>query len=182
MPNNPQSNLVVKLITENVTKTYKKSSPKVVDELNSQSARVAEKLGLDNHIEKLAEKEGFVTLKDHEPEFRTHLTCCLINPSKSDIGIISKRILDKINTTVIQKKQINQWKNTSSILEWFRNLDHKENLSFICFDVCDLYPSITEKLLANALNFASIYRPISADEREIIFLSKKYLLFSNDCP
>ena len=46
-----------KLITENVMKTYKKSSTKVVDELNSQSARVAEKLGLGNRIEKLAEKK-----------------------------------------------------------------------------------------------------------------------------
>lgn len=171
-----------KLITENVTKTYKKSSPKVVDELNSQSARVAEKLGLSNRIEKLAEKEAFVTLKDHKPEFHAHPTCRLINPSKSEIGIISKRILDEINTTIIQKTQINQWKNTSSVLEWFRNLDHKENLSFICFDVCDFYPSITEQLLAKALDFANTYRPISADEREIIFLSKQSLLFSNDCP
>ena len=97
-----------KLITENVTKTYKKSSPKVVDELNSQSARVAEKLGLDNRIEKLAEREAFITLKDHKPEFHAHPTCRLINPSKSEIGIISKRILDEINTTIIQKTQINQ--------------------------------------------------------------------------
>ena len=114
---------------------HKKSSPKVVDELNSQSARVAEKLGLDNRIEKLAEREAFITLKDHKPEFHAHPTCRLINPSKSEIGIISKRILDEINTIIIQKTQINQWKNTSSVLKWFRNLDHKENLSFICFDV-----------------------------------------------
>ena len=120
-----------KLVTENVTKTYKKSSPKVLDELNSQSARVAEKLGLDNRIEKLAEREAFITLKDHKPEFHAHPTCRLINPSKSEIGIISKRILDEINTTIIQKTQINQWKNTSSVLKWFRNLDHKENLSFM---------------------------------------------------
>ena len=171
-----------KLITENVTKTYKKSSPKVVDELNSQSARVAEKRGLDKRIEKLAEREAFITLKDHKPEFHAHPTCRLINPSKSEIGIISKRILDEINTTIIQKTQINQWKNTSSVLKWFRNLDHKENLSFICFDVCDFYPSITVKLLSKALDFATTYRPISADEREIIFLSKQSLLFSNDCP
>ena len=65
---------------------------------------------------------------------------------------------------------------------WFNALKHKENLSFICFDVCDFYPCITEKLLTKALDFANIYRPISADEREITFLSKQSLLFSNDCP
>ena len=141
-----------KLITENVTKTYKKSCPKVIDQLNSQSARVAKKLGLGNRIEKLAEKEAFITLKDHKPEFHDHPTCRLINPSKSEIGIISKRILDEINTTIIQKTQINQWKNTTSVLNWFNALQHKENLSFICFDVCDFYPSITEKLLSKALD------------------------------
>ena len=73
-------------------------------------------------------------------------------------------------------------KNTSSVLKWFRNLDHKENLSFICFNVCDFYPSITEKLLSKALDFATTYRSISADERAMIFLSKQSLLFSNDCP
>ena len=171
-----------KLITENVTKTYKKSCSKVIDQLNSQSARVAKKLGLDNRIEKLAEKEAFITLKDHKLEFHDHPTCRLINPSKSEIGIISKGILDEINTTIIQKTQINQWKNTTSVLNWFNALQHKEYLSFICFDVCDFYPSITEKLLNKALDFANIYRPISADEREIIFLSKQSLLFSNDCP
>ena len=96
-------------------KTYKKSCPKVIDQLNSQSARVAKKLGLDNRIEKLAEKEAFITLKDHKPGFHDHPTCRLINPSKSEIGIISKRILDEINTTIIQKTQINQWKNTTSV-------------------------------------------------------------------
>ena len=97
-----------KLITENVTKTYKKSSPKVVDELNSQSARVAEKLGLDNHIEKLAQKEAFVTLKDHKPEFHAHPTCHLINPSKSEIDIISKRILSRRDRLHHNPKNANQ--------------------------------------------------------------------------
>ena len=56
-----------KLINENVTKTYKKSNSKVVDKLNAQSARIAEHLKLENRIEKLAEKEAFITLKDHKP-------------------------------------------------------------------------------------------------------------------
>lgn len=52
--------------------------------------------------------------------------------------------------------------------------------SFICFDVCDFYPSITEKLLSKALHFAGKYRPISSHERDIILHAKRSLLFSND--
>ncbi|KAL9986499.1 hypothetical protein ACROYT_G000660 [Oculina patagonica] len=169
-----------KLIKENVTKTYKKSSGKVVEKLNAQSARIAEHLQLDDRIEKLAEKEAFITLKDHKPAFHNHPTCRLINPSKSEIGVISKHILDNINTSIINKTKINQWKNTSSVLKWFNDLQHKESLSFICFDVCDFYPSITEKLLCKALDFANTYRPISAHERDIIIHAKRSLLFSEN--
>ena len=170
-----------KLIKENVTKSYKKSSGKVVEKLNAQSAKIAENLKLDDRIEKLAEKEAFLTLKDHKPAFHDHPTCRLINPSKSEIGVISKHILDDINTTIINKTKINQWKNTSSVLKWFNSLQHKESLSFICFDVCDFYPSITEKLLRKALDFANSYRPISEHERDIIIHAKRSLLLSENC-
>ena len=146
-----------KLIKENVTKTYKKSSDKIVDKLNTQAARIAEQLKLDDRMEKLAQKEAFITLKDHKPAFHDHPTCRLINPSKSEIGVISKHILDDINTSIINETKINQWKNTSSVLKWFNSLQNKELLSFICFDVCDFYPSITEKLLCKALDFANSY-------------------------
>ena len=171
-----------KLIKENVTKTYKKSSGKVVEKLNAQSAKIAKNLKLDDRIEKLAEKEAFLTLKDHKPAFHDHPTCRLINPSKSETGVISKHILDDINTTIINKTKINQWKNTSSVLKWFNSLQHKESLSFICFDVCDFYPSITEKLLRKAMDFANNYRPISEHERDIIIHAKRSLLFSENVP
>ena len=111
-----------KLIKENVTTTYKKSRDKIVEKLNAQSARIAEHLKLDDRIEKLAQKEAFVTLKDHKPAFHDHPTCRLINPSKSEIGVISKHILDDLNTSIINKTKINQWKNTSSVLKWFNGL------------------------------------------------------------
>ena len=120
--------------------------------------------------------------KDNKPAFNDHPTCRLINPSKSEIGVVSKHILDEINSAIIRSTQINQWKNTSSVLSWFNKLENKETLSFICFDVCDFYPSITEKLLSKALHFADKYRPISSHERDIILHAKRSLLFSNDSP
>ena len=75
--------------------------------------------------------------------------------------------------------QINQWKNTSCVLKWFNNLENKKSLSFISFDVCDFYPSITEKLLNKALDFANKYRQISKQEREIILHAKQSLFWDN---
>ena len=94
-----------KLVKENVTKTYKKSNDKLVGELDSKSAKIAEPLKLDGRIGKLATNEAFVTLKDHKPNFSDHPTCRLINPSKSEIGVISKLILDDINAFILLQHQ-----------------------------------------------------------------------------
>ncbi len=83
---------------------------------------------------------------------------------------------------IINATQINQWKNTSCVLKWFNNLGNKKSLSFISFDVCDFYPSITEKLLNKALDFASKYRKISKQERDIILHAMQSLLFWNGTP
>ena len=117
------------MIKENVTKTYKKSNDELVRELDGQSARIAERLKLDDRIEKLAMKEAFITLKDHKPNFSDHPTCRLINPLKSEIGTISKHILDDINACIITSTKINQWKNTASVLKWFNSLENKSSLS-----------------------------------------------------
>ncbi|XP_015750737.1 PREDICTED: uncharacterized protein LOC107330685 [Acropora digitifera] len=113
-----------KLVQENATKTYKKSNDKLV-ELNPKSAKIAKRLKLDDRIEKLATNEALVTLKNHKPNFSDHPTCHLINPSRSEIGVISKRILDDINASVISSTKINQWKNTASVLNWFNSLNNK---------------------------------------------------------
>ena len=43
-----------KLIKENVTKTYKKSNDKLVGELDAKSAKIAERIKLEDRIERLA--------------------------------------------------------------------------------------------------------------------------------
>ena len=80
---------------------------------------------------------------------------------------------------VREKTQYHHWKNTSSVTTWFNSLKNKEHLSFIQFDIVEFYPSITKDLLSKALDFASQYTRITAEERKIIFQTKKTLLFSN---
>ena len=164
------------MVKKNIHSYIYTAGDKLVGKLDAQSARIAERLNLDDRIEKLAKKEAFITLKGHKPTFHDNPTCRLINPTKSEIGVISKQILDEINTSIINSTRINQWKNTSSVLKWFNSLENKERLSFICFDVCEFYPSITEKLLSKALDFASKYRKISKHERDIILFAKRSLL------
>ena len=122
---------------------------------------------------------GLLTLKDHKPNFQNNPTCRLINPRKSEIGKISKQILDRINTKVVQATGVNQWKNTNAVLNWFNNIANKDQYSFIAFDVVDFYPSISTELLNAALDFASNYDNISEEERDIIIHAKTSCLYNS---
>ena len=121
----------------------------------------------------------------------THFTTCalglwpghkVINPSKPEIGLISKQLLEEINRKLVNIKEVNPWKNASSVLEWFDRLTNKCDLSFICFDVVEFYPSISEDLLNRALDFASEHLNISASDRQTIINSKHSLLFREGQP
>ena len=59
---------------------------------------------------------------------------------------------------------------------------NKGDSAFICFNVVEFYPSITEALLKHALDFASEHVNISANERQAVINSKHSLLFSKGQP
>ena len=64
------------------------------------------------------------------------------------------------------------------MINWFDNVKNKQKCTFICFDVCNFYPSISQDLLINALHFASQYDEITDDEINIIKHSKQSMLFN----
>ena len=65
------------------------------------------------------------------------------------------------------------------MIEWFKLLKNKKNLSFFVFDVINYYPSITLELLMKALAWAKQFVDISDEEIEIIVETKKSILFMN---
>ena len=118
------------LLHKNITKTYKKVNLNVANSIELESKSLSKKLQLDDRINTTAKREAFITLKDHKP------TCCLINPTKAEIGKVSKRILGRINTKVVHTLQQHQWKNTKAVLNWFNSIQCKApsmSLTFIHF-------------------------------------------------
>ena len=77
---------------------------------------------------------------------------------------------------------VNQWRNTQNVIDWFGNIEEKTRHSFISFDIIDFYPSISEKLLDQALSWASNLASISNEDISIIKHARKSLLFSNGKP
>ena len=171
-----------KLLKENITKTYKKASPNTYDEINMDAKRISSDLDLDDRMETMAKREAFITLKDHKDNFANNTTCRLINPTKSEMGRVSKKILDRINSKVRSSTGVNQWKNTASVIDWFTKLPNKSDCTFILFDIVNFYPSITEAILHDALIFAKQFTDISDQDIDIILHARKSLLFNDSIP
>lgn len=66
-----------------------------------------------------------------------------------------------------------------SVLKWFNSLENKEKFLFICFDVCEFYFFINEKLFLKVFDFVNKYWFISSNECDIILYVKCLLLFNN---
>jgi len=104
----------------------------------------------------------------------------LFNPSKSEIGKIAKQVLDNINRSVYRSLNVNLWRNTSAVIDWFKNTHNKQTSTFIIFDIVEFYPSITSDLLDKALDFAAKHHNITKEERDIIHHTKRSILICND--
>ena len=124
-----------KLYNNAITKSYKKTNVNVTSSIANEENIIAQNLGLANQINTLAPKNCFATLKVDKPNFQNNPTCRLITPSKSEMCVISKHLLQRINSNILAHISLHQWKNTSSVISWFENLPNKSSRSFIFFDI-----------------------------------------------
>ena len=127
----------------------------------------------------MQESESYVTVKEHKEDFPHKISCRLINPSKTDIGKISKHVLDKVNQKLLSVTEVNQLKNSHSVIEWFKNIRNKSNASIFIFDIESFYHSISLKLLEDAINFAKTVCNISGRDTSINMQARRTLLFNN---
>ena len=148
-------------------------------QVTREAKDIAKSLNLDDRIEGHSEKSAFITLKDHKDGFQNNPKCKLINPAKSEIGKVSKKILDSINSQVREKTDLIQWRNTSEAIDLFKQSDNKNKKCFLKFDIVEFYPSITKDLLLNALKFAKTYSAIPDESENILLHCRKSFLFHN---
>lgn len=99
-------------MNKNVTKIYKKMNKDEVLSMNREAKLIAECIKLSDRIDQLAEKKVFITLKDHKPNFKNNPSCRLISPTKSEIGHVSKIILNKVVSNIVESTGLNLWKST----------------------------------------------------------------------
>ena len=110
-----------------------------VNNVNKKSAELAKKLNLEDRMEVFTDANANFLIKDHKEGFPAKVSVRLINPSKTDIGKVSKQILQEINSNLNLVIKQNQWRSSSSVLDWFGNLEGKKASTFVKFDIVGFY-------------------------------------------
>ena len=97
-----------KLLRDNITKSYKTCNNEAYDDINEELRDICNHFSIGNRINIMATKDAFITIKDHKEDFPSNLKCRLINPTKSNLGKVSKVILEEINEKIRAKLDVNQ--------------------------------------------------------------------------
>ena len=92
-------------------------------------------------------------MKDHKENFQSNPKCRLINPAKSEIGKISKFFIENINEKVRNISSVNQWRDTDTVVPWFKNIKNIDKCVFMQYDIDEYCPSRSEDLLRKAIDF-----------------------------
>ena len=91
-----------------ITKSNIKTNNAAINDINKEAKCIAERLHLDDRVEQFNQRESFVTLKDHKESFQNNQKCRLINPTKSESGIISKHYIEKVNKNIRKTTDMEQ--------------------------------------------------------------------------
>ena len=149
--------------------------------MNYEAREIATDLQLDHLMEGISKAQAYPLVKDHKKDWPSVVSVRLINPSKSDMGKVSKHILQRIVKTVKSRTGAKLWQDSKETITWFKQLKNKDKLTFLQFDIVSYYPTINEKLLRNALSYAEKYCSIDDQEKQIFMNCRRTFLFHKGC-
>lgn len=105
----------------------------------------------------LQAKQAYILLRDQKPYFRIKSSSRLINPTRLEVGRISKTVLESVNKFMKPTIVLSQWINTADLIKWFNGIKNKVKCTFVQIDIIDYYLSISKDLFTLDLNFAQEY-------------------------
>ena len=166
------------LLNNSITSTYKNSNNNIQKKTNISGRNILKVKEVLQRMDINGESNCFTTLKDHKENFQNNPSVRLINPAKNELGRLRKFIIQAMNKELRHKFNLNQWKNTEDAVDWFKRINEKHLCKFVIFDIKDFFPSIKESLLKQSLDFAEKYIKVPIEEKAIIKLARKSLLFN----
>ena len=120
-----------KTVRTEITKEYRGAEDFEVNQINEEAADIAERLGLEKRMQAFPQKEAYVTTKDHKEDFARKPKFRLINSAKPDIGRVSRAKLQDWMARLRTRLDLNQWRSTQEVVDWFNGIEDKQKLKFI---------------------------------------------------
>ena len=163
-----------------IGKQYKPDRENTVKRINNDSLKCASSLKIEDRMGFMRQAESYILLKDHKVDFINKKQTRLINPAKTELGKVSKKILQNIVESLNSKLKYNLWVNSNDTIQWFCDIENKHEAVFIQFDIAEYYPSISEEMLDNALELAKQHVEITDLQIEIIKKCRTSVIFYNN--
>ena len=160
-------------------KTYKKAGSEVVQDIDAEAAYFANKLKRDDRIEGMALKPSFLTIKDHKENFPAQVSYRLISPTNSNLGAITKIMIQSLNLRIKETLGLNLCRSTKEAIDWFTGLKQKKKMVFLKFDIESYFPSISKSLLLQAFDFVRGFDFLSKFEAELILHCRRSVVVGN---
>ena len=165
-----------RILNDKTTESCKLDHSDTITQIIRDAAKFAQKVNIIDKVGKLEEKSAYILVKDHKKNFPDKKQTRLINPSKTELGFVSKDEIHRITSTLLSSHKYNLWENSMDTIDWFRKIKDKKRSTFVQFVIIEFYPSITKELLVRSLNHATEYTDITEEEIEIILASRKSVL------
>ena len=97
-----------RLLSNKITSNYGKCENGVKHKMDKETKKIAESLDFSKKMECYASRPAFITIKDHKPNFRNNTKRQLSNPAKNELGLVSKKHLEKIIANISDTIKVNQ--------------------------------------------------------------------------
>ena len=104
------------LMNKAIHDTYKKGADDVEEKMNKDARKIAIDLDIEDRVFKTERREAVFTLKDHKPNFANRPEVRLINPTKSELGRVSKQKLAKVVQNIKEKTGLRQFKSDLDLM------------------------------------------------------------------
>ena len=100
-----------------ITKDYKIDNNNTMWMINNDTLNHANRLDLTDRIGGVKLKESYILIKDHKIDYENKKSVRLINPTKTELGKVSKIILQDVVDCLKKKLELNLWISTKEAID-----------------------------------------------------------------
>ena len=90
-----------RILNDKITESYKLDHSDTITQINRDTAKFAQKVNMIDRVGKLEEKSAYILFKDHKKNFPDKKQTRLINPTKTELGFVSKDVIQKITSRLM---------------------------------------------------------------------------------